>query len=109
MEMKDRIKKLRTALGITQSKFAAQIAVVSSYISEIENGVKEVNERAIRLIISTFNVNEAWLRTGEGNMFRPDDSAATAMAMGMFKSLSPDFQHGALQLLETLTKLDRAK
>ena len=106
METGNRIKELRTALGITQAKFAERIAVFASFISEIEGGVREINERAIRLTIAEFNVNEEWLRTGQGAMFQGDISAAVSEAMGLFKALAPDFQDGALRILAILTEMN---
>jgi len=108
MEIKDRIKELRTALGITQAKFAERIAVVASFISEIEGGVREINERAIRLIIAEYNVNENWLRHGQGAMFNEDMSAIVSEAMGIFKSLDTPFQEGALKMLMTFAEMNRA-
>ena len=81
MEIKDRVKELRTAIGITQVKFAERIAVATSFVSEVENGIREINERAIRLIIAEFNVNESWLRTGDGSMFNEDVSAVVSEAI----------------------------
>jgi len=52
MEIKDRIKKVRLAVGLSQVKFAKRIAAAASLISEIEGGVRKVHERAIRLIIA---------------------------------------------------------
>jgi len=87
MEIKDRIKEVRTAIGISQVKFARRIAVAASFISEIEGGVREPNERAIRLIIAEYSVSEKWLRTGEGSMFDEDLSAVVSEALGCSKPL----------------------
>jgi len=106
MEIKDRIKSIRTAVGITQVKFAERIAISTSYISEIENGLKGVNERAIRLIIAEYNVNEDWLRNGRGAMFKEDVSASVSEAMRMFKTLDSDFQDGALKILAVLNEMN---
>ena len=108
MEIKDRIKELRTELGLTQAKFAERVAIVASFISEIEGGVREINERAIRLIIAEYNVNENWLRHGQGSMFNEDMSAKVSEAMGIFKSLDEHFQDGALKMLETLSEVNIA-
>jgi len=108
MEIKDRIKELRTELGLTQAKFAERVAIVASFISEIEGGVREINERAIRLIIAEYNVNENWLRHGQGSMFNEDMSAKVSEAMGLFKSLDEHFQDGALKMLETLSEINSA-
>ena len=93
-------------MGITQVKFAERIAISTSYISEIENGLKEVNERTIRLIIAEFNVNDDWLRSGQGVMFKEYVSAFVSEAMRMFKALAPDFQDGALKILAVLTEMN---
>jgi len=106
MEIKDRIKEVRNAVGITQRKFAERIAVVASHISEVEGGVREPNERTIRLIITEFNVNETWMRTGQGSMFNEDISAAVSEAMGLFKSLDHNFQSGALKILAILNEMN---
>jgi transcriptional regulator with XRE-family HTH domain len=106
MEIKDRIKELRTELGLTQAKFAERVAIVASFISEIEGGVREINERAIRLIIAEYNVNENWLRHGQGSMFNEDMSAKVSEALGMFKSLDEHFQDGALQMLAALNEIN---
>ena len=108
MEIKDRIKELRIELGLTQAKFAERVAIVASFISEIEGGVREINERAIRLIIAEYNVNENWLRHGQGSMFNEDMSAKVSEAMGLFKSLDGHFQDGALKMLETLSEINSA-
>lgn len=105
MEIKDRIKAVRMAVGITQIKFAKRIAISTSYISEVEKGIKEVNERVLRLIVAEFNVNGHWLRTGQGSMFNEDVSAAVPEAMNLFKSLAPDYQDGALKILTILNEM----
>lgn len=109
MDIKDRVKAVRTAVGITQGKFAERIAVAASYISEVESGVREINERAIRLIIAEFNVNEDWLRNGKGAMFNDDMSAVVSEAMGLFKSLDKQFQEGALKILTNLVAMNAEK
>ncbi|MCL2386631.1 MAG: helix-turn-helix domain-containing protein [Defluviitaleaceae bacterium] len=110
MEIHNRIKELRIILGITQLKFAKRIAVVPSFISEIENGVREINERAIRLTIAEFNVNEEWLRYGKGAIFNRGMSAFESEAMGKFKALDRIFQEDALKMLDILIEMnDKAK
>jgi len=109
MEIKDRVKEVRTTIGITQVKFAKRIAVAASYISEVEGGVREINERAIRLIIAEFNVNENWLRNGQGAMFNEDMSATLSEAIGLLKSLDKQFQEGALKILSNLAAMNAEK
>ena len=35
----------------------------------METGTRNITDRTIQLICNEFNVNEHWLRTGEGDMF----------------------------------------
>ena len=106
MDIGDRVKKIRTSVGITQTKFAGRIAVSTSYVSEIETKVKEPNERAIRLMAAEFNVNENWIRTGQGAMFKEDVNAYFSEAMVIFKALDPRLQGSALKLLTVMAEVD---
>lgn len=71
--MMNRITKLREALNMSQISFANAIGVSRSSIASIEVGQNPVQERHIKLILAAFpQVDETWLRTGEGDMFRPE-------------------------------------
>lgn len=72
--MKDRIKKLRRTLDMTQQEFAEKIGVKRNTIGQYEIGRNEPIDTVINLICREFNVNEEWLRTGEGEMFKPKPS-----------------------------------
>lgn len=67
--MNERIKKLRKALDLTQQQFADKIKVKRNTVATYEMGRSEPSDSAISLICREFNVNENWLRTGEGEMF----------------------------------------
>ena len=67
--MNERVKELRTALGLSTEKFGAHVGVTRSAISRIENGVVNVTEQMQKSICREFNVNEEWLRNGTGEMF----------------------------------------
>lgn len=69
MNANQRIKQLRENLGISQEKLGETIGLSKSGISSIESGNRSVTEKHIKLISTCFNVNENWLRTGDGNMF----------------------------------------
>lgn len=69
--MDERIKELRKALGLTQQKFADAIGVRQNTVAQYEMGRNPPNDTVITLICREFNVSEAWLRTGEGEMFQP--------------------------------------
>lgn len=69
MTLGDRIKKARRSLELTQQKFAEQIGTTQNNIASYEIGRREPSASAINNICKTFNINEHWLRTGEGDMF----------------------------------------
>ncbi len=67
--MKDRIKKLRKELDMTQQEFADKLGVSRNNIASYETGKSKLGDTAISLICTKFNVNEQWLREGTGDMF----------------------------------------
>lgn len=73
MEINERLVQLRKSLGLSVRAFADKVNVSGGLISNIENGRRELTDRTILDICREFNVNEKWLRTGEGEMFRDDE------------------------------------
>lgn len=67
--MKDRIKALRKKLGLTQQAIADVAGIKRNTVAQYEMGRNEPTSAVITLICKTYNVNETWLRTGEGEMF----------------------------------------
>lgn len=67
--VKDRLKELRKELGLTQEKFAKRLRMKRNSIANYETGRNEPIDAVIALICREFNVNETWLRTGEGEKF----------------------------------------
>lgn len=64
--MKDRIKKIRKRLKITQEEFGKRIGLARNSIASYETGRRKPTNSVIVSICREFNVNELWLRTGEG-------------------------------------------
>lgn len=69
--MKDRIRALRTAVGLTQEEFAKRVGLSKNYIWMIEKGERIPPDRTITDICQPFGADEIWLRTGTGEMFAP--------------------------------------
>lgn len=70
--MNKRIKEVRKFYNLTQAEFGKKIGVAGNTITNYESGNREPSNAVITLICKEFNVNEIWLRTGEGgtdNMF----------------------------------------
>lgn len=68
--MNKRIKDLRKKLGMTQKELGSKLGIGQTAIYKIENNVNNLTEQNIKLICKEFNVNEEWLRTGEGEVFK---------------------------------------
>ena len=67
--MKDRIKKLRKSLDLTQREFGDRIGIKGNSIANYELGRNEPIDAVLSLICREFNVSEEWLRYGTGDMF----------------------------------------
>lgn len=74
--MNERIKQVRKTLKLTQEDFGARLGLSNSGVSKWEKGDCTVPDSAVISICREFGVNEVWLRTGAGEMFRPRSEAA---------------------------------
>lgn len=104
----ERIKELRKELGLNQEEFGERLGVSRSVIANIEyDRLKrpDQKESLYKLICKEFNVNEEWLRTGEGEMFvalnRTQQIAQ--LTTDLFKGEKDSFKE---RLLLALAKLD---
>jgi len=66
-----RIRELRKTLGMTQNDFAVQIGLTQNTITKYETGLRSPSNQIVISICREFNVSEAWLRTGKGEVFNP--------------------------------------
>lgn len=106
-----RIKILRKNLNLTQKEFAQKIYVSTSFQTLIEIEKKKVLDRYIKLIVSTFGANEAWLRSGEGEMLEKDITPDFKIAetVEIFKKLNPYFQDFILLQLHKLLEYEKTE
>lgn len=68
MTENERVKQVRKSLGLTLEEFAEPLGVGKTAISKIENGLSNVTQQMELSICREYNINETWLRTGEGEM-----------------------------------------
>lgn len=66
----ERIKLLRKALDLTQTEFGVQLGVSRDVISNLEYGRVAPSDLIINMMCAKFGVDDEWLRTGAGTMFR---------------------------------------
>ncbi|MGI5831430.1 MAG: helix-turn-helix domain-containing protein [Thermoguttaceae bacterium] len=63
----ERLKQLRTTLGLTTTALAQAVGYTQGTISQLENSPeKTLEKRLIRALHLAFGVNEEWLRSGVG-------------------------------------------
>lgn len=100
----ERVKEVRKALRLTQEKFGERIGVKKNTISQIESGINGVTDQLRLAVCREFNVNEDWLRTGEGSMFvEPDKDEEITRFMGDILSGHPDFRRRLISVLSRMT------
>ncbi len=74
MNIGERIRKLRKTLDLTQQKFGERIGIKGNTVAQYELGRNEPVDAVFSLICREYDVREEWLRTGEGEMFKPKPS-----------------------------------
>ena len=70
MSIGERLKLIRKESGLNQTEFGARINLSQTTIGLYESDNRVITDRALSQICSTFNINEEWLKTGEGEMRR---------------------------------------
>lgn len=104
--MNKRLKELRTNLKLSQEELGNSIGIKSrAHISSLENGTRTITDRIINDICKTYNVNENWFRTGEGEMFVPIDADDEYFAAAT--EISNDNDEFAMAAVIKYWKLDK--
>ena len=102
--MRERIKKMRKALKLTQQEFANRIGISRNNVATYEVGKSNPGEAVVSLICREFNVNENWLRTGEGEMFikRDREDEIAAAVHQLLSGESAEFKKRLISVLVSL-------
>lgn len=105
--MKDRIKKIRKDLDLTQQKFADRLGVKRNTVGQWECGINALTDQTITAICREFNVNENWLRDGTGEMFvhiSRDEQIATFIGSIQMDEKNNSFKKKLISVLANLTE-----
>ena len=86
----ERIKALRGTLVMKQVDFANKISRTQAVFSKYESGAIAITDRTIADICREFNVNEQWLRTGEGPMFKQQSDIDNQLAAEVAKLIQSE-------------------
>jgi phage repressor protein C with HTH and peptisase S24 domain len=84
MKMTDRLKKIRTSLGLTQTEFAERVGKKMRTIQDYEAGMSKIDATLAKLLVYEFGVNLDWLKTGVGGMFIHDDIKAGEVSVPIY-------------------------
>nr|DAX99377.1 MAG TPA: helix-turn-helix domain protein [Caudoviricetes sp.] len=68
MTQGERVKEVRKFKKMSMEQFGERLGVQKSAISKIEKGDRSLTEQMLKAICREFNINEEWLRTGDGDM-----------------------------------------
>ena len=101
--MDKRIKELRKALNLTQNELGSRIGMTPNTITNYETGRRVPSNQVVFSICREFNVNEDWLRTGNGDMFNPiSEDEELDLYVGRISGGADEFKKN---LIKTLCKL----
>jgi transcriptional regulator with XRE-family HTH domain len=90
---------------MTQAGFSQVISLSSGYLAGIETEKRKVNDRIIKLICSSFNANENWLRRGAGEIFAQSEDKQFVKLIGLFRELEPRYQDYIFKEISLLLKM----
>lgn len=104
--MKERIKKIRKDLDLTQQEFASRIGTSANVLTNYETGRRNPSASVVNNICKTFHINETWLRTGEGEMYVPInmENQLTEWAGKVFKERDESFKKRFVTMLMDLNE-----
>lgn len=95
--MNERIKELRKFLGLNQTEFGDRIGIKQTTVAGYESGSRTPIDSVVLSMCREFNVNEEWLRTGDGEMFNPVSQEDEFMRAAT--ELRIEKEEGAMQAL----------
>lgn len=104
-DLSQRIRKVIDTIGIKKTIFAEKLNVSQAFVSQMCSGASQPSDRTIADICRTFDVNEDWLRTGEGEMFvQKSRDEQLAAFFGDVLSGEPDFRRRFIAVLSRLNE-----
>ena len=111
MTQGERVKEVRKFKDMTMEKFGDQLGVTRTAISNIEKGYRGLKDQMLKAICREFNVNEEWLRTGEGEMslkLSEDEEIADLVSDVLEDGKNNPFYGIILEIVRTYNELSPA-
>lgn len=103
--MADRISKVIRDKEKTKTAFSDRINVSQAFVSQMCSGLKIPSDRTIADICREYDVNEEWLRTGQGDPYvqLSRDEELAQFFGNVMKGEDPDFRRRLLSVMSRLT------
>lgn len=111
MTQGERVNMIRKKRQLTMDQFGEHIGVAKSTISNIENGNRNLTEHMLKSICREFDVDEKWLRTGEGEMprkFSEEEEIADLVGELLEDGKTNPFYGIILEIVRTYNELSPA-
>lgn len=103
--MDKRIKEIRESAGLTQVEFGKKIGLARNTIANYETGNRIPSNIVINSICREFGINEEWLRTGKGEMYKIAEDQTSLIVSDLLKEDNP-FYDIILEITKTYQQLD---
>lgn len=103
--MNKRIKMIRDINNLTQDEFGKKIGSARNTIANYEMGNRTPSNAVINSICREFNVNEIWLKTGEGEMLLPEskEDMLARLTVNLLTESEDSFKSRFISLLARMT------
>jgi transcriptional regulator with XRE-family HTH domain len=99
-----RVVKIRKILGYTQGEFAEPLKISRSFQAGIEKNHRKINDHLVKMICLIYGVNEAWFKTGKGEVFDTGNDPRLKRIIMNFNKLDSSLQDYVLKYLDWLTE-----
>lgn len=100
----ERIREIRKFYCLTQTELGRRMGISNTAVSKLESGENNVSEKNIMVLHNILNINEEWLRTGNGKML--DDVPQEDEYFKAATMLSKDNDELAMRTVIEYWKLD---
>jgi transcriptional regulator with XRE-family HTH domain len=107
----ERVNEVRKRAQLTMDQFGERLGVTKTAISYVVNGKRSLTEQMLKSICREFDVNENWLRTGEGDMPRKlseEEEIATLVSDVLEEGKENPFYGIILEIIRTYNELSPA-
>ena len=111
MTQGERVNEVRKRAQLTMDQFGERLGVTKTAISYVVNGKRSLKEQMLKSICREFDVNENWLRTGEGDMPRKlseEEEIATLVSDVLEEGKENPFYGIILEIIRTYNELSPA-